>query len=527
MRFANPEMLWLLLLLPVLAGLAGWRLRAGDAQLRRAMSEPMAARLTSHLVRGRLRWTLFLMILAMGLVILGGARPQRGTQYITAAREGIDVIVALDVSESMLAEDLKPSRLLRARHEIAGIIDRLRGDRIGLVAFAGAAFVQCPLTLDYAAARMFLEYMGPDLIPEPGTSLAEAISVACRAFESEGDEFKALILISDGEDHVGDLEKAVRAARQQGVRIFSVGIGSESGEPIPLRDGAGAVTGYKRDQEGKIVMTRLNEAPLRQAAEDTRGLYVRAGGTLGLDRIMSEIERMEKKELSGGVRVLYEDRYSYFVWPAAILLLGLWFLPGRRPGGVPGRASRRPAAVSLLLAGFLLLAGTVPQAGSQGMPQGGSQGRPQGGSQGMPQGGSQGMPQGGSLAMPPGGAQLPPGGAQLPPGSPRDEMLDEEQWNELLARNEVYRAEHPEDPRPFFNLGNLYHLKGDFEDATEFYDVAAGRSDAALSARVAYNRGNTLYKMGRLAEAREKRGMPLPRRSSTIQPSRMPRSIWS
>ncbi|MCK4303492.1 MAG: VWA domain-containing protein, partial [Candidatus Eisenbacteria sp.] len=347
MRFAHPHILWLLLLLPVV-GLFAWaRLRAGSRALERALSPGMSARLTQHLATGRRMMGLLLLLLTCLFLILGAARPQRGTQYVKASRRGIDVLIALDLSESMLAEDLKPNRLLRARHEIGGIIDRLRGDRIGLVAFAGAAFVQCPLTLDYAAARMFLEFMGPDLIPEPGTSLAEALRVSTRAFDSDGDEFKALILISDGEDHAGEVEEAAREARRAGVRVFSVGIGSASGEPIPVRDSEGSIEGYKKDKSGKIILTRLNDDSLRRIAESTRGLYVRAGGTLGLDRVMKAIDQMDKKELEGGIRVLYEERYSYFLWPAIVLLLAQWWIPLRRR---PKRGSGLSAPLLLCIA---------------------------------------------------------------------------------------------------------------------------------------------------------------------------------
>lgn len=482
MRFAYPQVLWLLLLLPVLGALAWQRLKAGRRTLAASLSDRMAARLTAHLNPRTAGLATGLLLLAAALVLLGAARPQRGTQYVTATRKGIDLIIALDVSESMLAEDLKPNRLLRARHEIASILDRLEGDRVGLVAFAGAAFVQCPLTLDYAAARMFLEYMGPDLIPEPGTNLADALEVSTRAFESEGDEFRALVLISDGEDHIGEAQAAAREARKNGVRIFTVGIGSESGEPIPIRNAEGEVDGYKKDQAGKIVMTRLNEAPLREIADQTGGLYVRAGGTLGLDRILDEIAGMEKKELSGGIRMLYEDRYSYFVWPALVLLLAQWWIPGRRRG-FP--AARGPSglggvgALTILLAVSWALTSVGFSAAAQVAAP-----RPQ----------------------PPGQTGVPAAGAgptQLPPGSPVEEMPPEDLWNEWLAENEVFRSENPRDPRPFYNLGNLFHLKGELEDATGLYELALGKTGEELGARAAYNKGNTLYKLGRLPEARD------------------------
>ncbi|MFC1572426.1 VWA domain-containing protein, partial [Candidatus Eisenbacteria bacterium] len=484
MRFAHPEVLWLMLLLPLAALFAWARLKAGSRALQSALSPAMIERLTAHLVTRRRLGGVLLLLLTCLFLILGSARPQRGTQYVTAARRGIDCIVALDLSESMLAEDLKPNRLLRARHEIAAIIDQLEGDRIGLVAFAGAAFVQCPLTLDYAAARMFLEFMGPDLLPEPGTSIAEALRVSTKAFDTEGDGFKAVILISDGEDHIGEVEDAARDARKAGVRVFSVGIGSSSGEPIPIRDEEGDIEGYKKDREGKVILSRLGDAGLRKIAEITGGLYVQAGGSLGLDRVLDEIERMDKKELEGGVRVLYEERYSYFVWPAILLLLAQWWLPLRR------RFGRRAGAaiVGLTVLCVTLTGGGFSTAGGQSSPPPAQQQVPVPTPTPMPGGAQPGAP-----------GPTVPGGA--PPVPESEGGLSEEEWTRQLEENQVYKAEHPYDPRPLYNLGNLYHLKGDLPQAADFYEIGQSRSEGELASQVAYNFGNTLAKQGKLPDA--------------------------
>jgi len=467
MRFAHPWVLWLLLLLPVLGLLAWSHLRRGARALAAALSPVMAERLTGHLRPGRRGVGLVLMLMAAFFLVLGAARPQRGTQYVAATRRGIDLIIALDVSESMLAEDLKPNRLVRARHEIGAILDRLKGDRVGLVAFAGAAFVQCPLTLDYSAARMFLDFMGPDLIPEPGTNLGEALRIATRAFQSEEAGFRALILISDGEDHMGGLEDAIAEARKAGVRTFSVGIGSESGEPIPIRDAQGQVSGYKKDSAGKVVMTRLNEDPLRQIAEASGGLYVPAAGSLGLDRVLAEIDAMEKKELKGGIHMLYEERYSYFVWPAIVLLLIQWWIPLRQRARLPLGATLALVRKGVRGAGLILgLLATLTLAPS---------------------------------ASGPGGM---PAGTGLPPVEPGD-VPAEERLAALLEEHQVLRARHPGDPRPLYNLGTLLHMKNDLEQAQEYLGVAANWADGRLGSRVAHNLGDTLYKLGRVAEARD------------------------
>jgi Ca-activated chloride channel family protein len=442
MRFAHTAVLWLLLALPLLALFLARGQRRGERALERALGPRMAARLAGPRAPHAADLRALLVLLALGCLILGAARPQRGAQYVAAKRTGGDVVIALDVSSSMLAEDLKPNRLQRARHEVATILDRLQGDRVGLVAFAGAAFVQCPLTLDYSAARMFLDFMGPDLIAEPGTDLGEALRVSTRAFGEEGEGYRALVLITDGEDHAGEVEAAAQAARKAGVRVYAVGIGGGGGEPIPERDADGKVIGFKQDREGRVVMSRLHEETLRQIAETTGGVYVAAGNTLGLDRILDEIDRLEKRELAGGIRVLYEERYRYFVWPALLMLLLEAWVPLRR---------RARGAAALLL---LLVAGAGPMAAR--------------------------------------GAAQTNAPAPLPPG-----------WSERLAENEVFREGHPGDPRPLYNLGNLYHEQGDFARAEEFYQAAVAHLEGEAGARAYYNLGNTRFRAGRFPEARD------------------------
>ena len=479
MRFAHPEMLWLLLLLPAIGLLAYLRLRSGRRALASALTPVMARRLTGHLAGRAREGRLALTLLALALLILGGARPQRGTQYVTAKRMGGDVIFALDVSESMLAEDLKPNRLQRARHEISAILDRLKGDRVGLIAFAGEAFVQCPLTLDYAAARMFLDYMTPELIPQPGTNLGEALRVAARAFSGESEGYRALVLITDGEDHAGDLTEAARAAHAAGVRVFAVGIGSDAGEPIPQRDAAGAVQGYKQDREGRVVMTRLQEGPLRELADATDGVYVRAGGTLGLNRVVDAIDRLEKRELEGGVRILYEERYAYFVWPAAVLLLlEMWVPLRRRALRVRAFGLGRVAPAAMIALGCsALLPALAPGAlvRAQSPPAGGA-----------PRNAASG------------GAR----GAPAEQGA-RTGELSEDQWRRLFEENEVFRGKHPDDARPFYNIGNLLHDRGEWDAAEQSYRDAGPRADERLAGRIDYNLGNTRFKKGDLQGARE------------------------
>jgi Ca-activated chloride channel family protein len=237
----------------------------------------------------------------------------------------------MDVSKSMLAEDIPPSRLAKAKREVSNFIDRLRGDRIGLVAFAGEAFVQCPLTLDYGAAKIFLDIMDPGLIPTPGTALGEALSTSIKAFEQQERKHKVLVLITDGEDHQGDVLKWAEAAEKEGIVIHCVGIGSPQGEPIPVSEQGRSAQGFKKDRKGEVIITKLDEITLEKIALQTNGKYFRASsGEEELDRIYENIDQMEKKELGSMQFSQFEDRFQYLLIFALLLLAIELFIPERR-----------------------------------------------------------------------------------------------------------------------------------------------------------------------------------------------------
>lgn len=267
-----------------------------------------------------------------GLVLLSiaAAQPQCGTHTVLAKRFGMDVVIALDASSSMLARDVKPSRIERAKLELGGLIDRLGGDRVGIVAFAGSAFIQCPLTNDAAAAKLFLRAIDPGAIPQQGTALAEALDVSGRLLEGgdRGAAGRAIVLITDGEDHEGAAIEKAKALAQEGVRVFTVGIGSVSGEPIPLVDKNDKIVGYKKDHQGNTVMTRLNERILEEIAEAANGRYVySAAGDLGIGEIHEELQRMDKAEFESRHTVQYDERYPIFAG-IGLLLVCLGFLTG-------------------------------------------------------------------------------------------------------------------------------------------------------------------------------------------------------
>ena len=271
-----------------------------------------------------------IVLVSLSLLLLALARPQFGTRIEIVKREGQDIFVALDVSLSMLAEDIRPSRLEKAKREVAQLIDRLEGDRIGLIAFAGEAFVQCPLTLDYGAARLFLSAMDPGLIPVPGTAIGAAVRKARDSFASEDRKSKVLIVITDGEDHLGGLDDVMAEAAEAGMIIYTIGIGTLEGIPIP-DGGAEGKGGFKKDRQGQVILTRLNEDALRRLAETTGGEHFTVtAGAVALDRLYASIAAMDKQELAAREVTLFDEKFQPVLGLSLILLCAEFFLSGSR-----------------------------------------------------------------------------------------------------------------------------------------------------------------------------------------------------
>ena len=264
-------------------------------------------------------------LLGAGLffLFLAAAGPQCGERTELTKRTGIDLVVALDASNSMLARDVKPSRLERAKLEVTALLERLNGDRVGLVVFAGDAFIQCPLTTDYAAARMFLRAVEPMSMATQGTAIADALYQAKEVLEGggRGDAGKAVLLITDGGDQRGDALEAASALGEAGIRIFAVPVGGTEGEPIPLLDRNGNLEGYKKDKEGHTVLTRTDVAGLRELSSRGGGLLFQgAGADLGVLKFLPELEKIQKGEFESRLSVQYDDKYPWFAWPAFALL---------------------------------------------------------------------------------------------------------------------------------------------------------------------------------------------------------------
>jgi Ca-activated chloride channel homolog len=369
--FRNPTLLWCLAAVAALAALVFLSRRRRNARLRAFGDEALLPRLAPDVDPRRRSFRAALRLAALALLALALAGPKWGFHWEEVHREGIDLIVAIDTSRSMLATDVKPDRLERAKLAVLDMVKLLEGDRIGLVAFAGTAFLECPLTLDYAAFERSLRSLEVGIIPRGGTALSRAIAVSLQGFEARQGKHEALVLITDGEDHEGNVEEAAQAAADRGVKIYTVGIGTAEGELIPLtREGARA---FVKDGEGQVVKSRLNEDTLRQIAMKSNGAYVRGvGAALGLDEVFRDhITKMERREVASTLERRYEERFQVPLALALLCLLlegfvgdrktargrgRLWTWWRRPRSGVPAQAGRSIPEVTAL---FLLLS-TVP-----------------------------------------------------------------------------------------------------------------------------------------------------------------------
>lgn len=321
MNLAHPWILHFLWLAPLTALLFIVHNRQKTRAMERFAEPELLKRLTGDVRRGRRVLRSACLLAALILMILALAGPRWGSHYQEVSQKGVDILIVLDVSRSMLVEDVEPNRLERAKREISDFISVVQGDRLGLVAFAGAAFTQCPLTLDYGALAMFLTSLGPTMVPVPGTDLGAALQTAISAFDAASETDKVILLITDGEDNEDRGLQAAREAAKKGIKIFVFGIGDPSGGPIPSDDGKG---GFKKDAEGQLVLSRLNEEGLKEIASATGGTYVRSvAGDLDLDVLYFEgiKQRTEAAQLKSGKIKVYEERFPLFVLAACVLLL--------------------------------------------------------------------------------------------------------------------------------------------------------------------------------------------------------------
>jgi Ca-activated chloride channel family protein len=329
-RFEHIEFLYALLLIPFFSVMfilyRIWKKRA----IKRFGDLDVITQLMPLFSGKKLVFKFLLLMLAYVFLIIGLANPQIGSKLEKIQRKGADLMIALDVSNSMLSQDIRPDRLTRAVQGITKLVDRLEGDRIGIVVFAGKAYVQLPITTDYSAAKMFLSTISTQMVPSQGTAIGDAIDLSVESFKTD-ERSKAIIIITDGENHEGNALESAQAAAAKGIKIFTIGMGSPEGSPIPVYDANDRQTGYKSDRQGQTIISKLDETALQQIASAGNGIYVRAStGQDGLIKIIDEINSLEKKEIETKMFSEYEGRFQYFLAVSLLLLIIEFLVPERK-----------------------------------------------------------------------------------------------------------------------------------------------------------------------------------------------------
>ena len=431
-------MLNLLWLLPLAAVALIFASRKKKRALERFADAHLLVRLTAGESRGRKFFKALLLLMALGLLLFALAGPRWGSHYEEVSQKGVDIMALVDVSPSMLVADIAPNRLERARREILDFLKIVQGDRVGLVAFAGAAFIQCPLTLDYAALEMFLNAIQPDLIPVPGTDLGAAIEMGLSAFDEKEATDKVILLITDGEDNENRGLEAARQAAAKGVKIYVFGIGDAGGGPVPEIGGQG---GFKKDSAGKLILSKLNEQGLQQIASLTGGTYVRSvAGDLDLDILYFDgiKSHTRARELKSGKIKVYEERFTFFVLAAFMFLLIEGFIDEK---------IRSRAGTGLLMLAAVALCLTAA--------------------------------------------------ARTFAAEPPDELYRKGRFTEAEKAYAQSDMDHPKDLRYRYNRGCAAYQNGDYQAAASaFASVLRRTTDNAIRFKAAYNLGNAAYQQG-------------------------------
>ena len=321
MSFGAPQYLYALIALPALMAFVWWAFARRDASVRRIGDPALIERLSTSVNRGMRRRRLILWFVGIALIIVALARPQWGSDVQIVEHRGVQVMIALDISRSMLAQDLKPTRLERAKLEISDMMSRLTGDEVGIVLFSGASFIQFPLTFDYATARTYLRNASPDAITRQGTVIAKAIETALQGFNEERVSQKIIVIMTDGENHEGDPIAAARRATEEGAVIYTVGFGSPEGEPIPVYDAQGNVTGYREDDQGRVVISSLDEATLQEVARAGGGRYFRAVERGAIAGLVDEIQSFQDESLQSEFNRKRIERFQIFLLAGILSLV--------------------------------------------------------------------------------------------------------------------------------------------------------------------------------------------------------------
>lgn len=326
-RFANIEMLWLLVTVPVFIAAYIWYTLRKRRQLEEFGDKELVEQLMPNASRVRPNVKFSILMVALVLLIIAAARPQWGQNEHTEKRQGIEAIIALDISNSMLAEDVAPNRLDRAKQMLSKLIDQMVDDKVGLVVFAGDAFVQLPITCDYVSAKMFLNSIKPELIKTQGTAIGQALSTSIRCFGEQSDASRAIILITDGENHEDDAVAVATRAKELGIKVLVVGIGKPEGSPIPMP----GTNSFRKDREGNVVVSRLNEEMCREIAKAGDGIYVRCDNTnTATKAIQKELDTLATQDIETQVFTDYNEQFQSFALIALLLLVIDFFIFNRK-----------------------------------------------------------------------------------------------------------------------------------------------------------------------------------------------------
>ena len=315
-NFADSQYLLLLLLIPFFIVIQFVVLRLRRNRIRRFGDEALVSQMMPSYSQTKVWVSLSLFVIGFFFFVIGLSRPQIGAALKERETKGAEIMIVLDVSNSMLAEDYSPNRLERAKLAISRLVDKLRDDRIGLIVFAGNSFVQLPVTTDYISAKMFLNSISTESVPIQGTAIGDAINTAIRSFSAQSEKSRAIIVITDGENHEDDPVAAAKQAAELGIRVFAIGVGSPEGKPIPL-DGE-----LIKDKDGNIVVTRLDESVLKEVAAAGNGVYVRAGNSeFGLNPIIEQIDRLEDETYNSIVFEEWDEQFMYFLGIALVFFV--------------------------------------------------------------------------------------------------------------------------------------------------------------------------------------------------------------
>ena len=444
MRFAHPAFLWFALaVVPLLVLFLWWSWRRRMRLIRLFVQERLLADLTVGFDQTRELQRVFMTGAAAVLLLIALARPQWGVVWEEAVQQGRDVLIAVDTSRSMLAVDEPPnSRLVKARLATLDLAQFAKTDRLGLIAFAGSAFLQCPLTLDEFAFSQNVSGLDTEIIPQGGTAIAEAIDTAIKAFEKSGDNHRVLVLITDGEDHEGDIEAVIRRAQKAKVRVFTVGVGTPQGEVIRVPDEQGRMT-FLKDEDGNVVRSRLNERLLKQIAEGTGGFYLQLVGARPMEILFKRgIDTLPKGDSATKLTRSYREQYYWFVLLAAALLaLEMFWMKSRAPRLVRLSSATKAAMVSMLL---IALNGTSSARAASA-----------------------------------------------------DALKDYDSGNYTKAYEKFSRlAEEQKDDRQHFNAGSAAYKAGEFEKARDHFSASLLAEDLSIQQKSYFNLGNTLFRLG-------------------------------